>query len=249
MLRDLPEQKKDFLPLTLCSRLLLAQVMASEANRSPIHGVFRSPIRAIHTCGEEHLACFVSIQLTPDGESFHLTALEYSRSHRESMIRQEFGSWLLEEHVEQAVIATDALGSVVFWNRFASELYQWTKEEAIGKNIMELTPSEMTQEQGMEIMGKLMQGQHWKGFFGVQRKDSSKFIAHVTDTPILDNDDTLRFIVGVSADYTQMHNLMDELKTLNADLEKEVAIRTKEACKLEAEKAAATLGSRKGCCC
>jgi PAS domain S-box-containing protein len=220
--------------------------MAPEANRSPLHGVFRSPIRAIHTCGEKHLACFVSIQLTPDGESFHLIALEYSRSHRESMIRQEFGSWLLEEHVEQAVIATDALGLVVFWNRFASELYQWTKEEAIGKNIMELTPSEMTQEQGMEIMGKLMQGQHWKGFFGVQRKDSSKFIAHVTDTPILDNDDTLRFIVGVSADYTQMHNLMEELKTLNADLEEKVAIRTKEAVefRLEAEKAAAASRSK-----
>jgi hypothetical protein len=87
----------------------------STADRSPIHGVFCSPIRAIHTCGEEHLACFVRIEHSPttDKEAFHLTALEYSRSHRESLIKQEFGSWLLEEHVEQAVIGTDATGNVV----------------------------------------------------------------------------------------------------------------------------------------
>lgn len=53
-------------------------------------------------------------------------------------------------------------------------------------------------------------------------------MAHVTDTPVLDQEGQLRFIVGVSADYTQMHDLMDELKTLNANLEKEVDIRTKE---------------------
>jgi len=67
-----------------------------------------------------------------------------------------------------------------------------------------------------------------KGFFKVRRKDSSQFMAHVTDTPVLDHEGQLRFVVGVSADYTQMHDLMDELKRLNANLEKEVDIRTKE---------------------
>lgn len=216
------------------------------ADRSPLSAIFRSPIRSIHICGEQHIACFVQIESTPDMEAFHLTALEYSRSHRESLIQQEFGSWLLEEHVEQAVIATDAVGTVVFWNRFASSLYQWTREEALSRNIMMLTPSEMTQEQGMEIMGRLAAGEHWKGFFGVKRKDGTSFMAHVTDTPILDNDGTLRFIVGVSADYTQMHDLMEELRTLNADLEKEVVIRTDKLvqAQLEAEKAAAASRSK-----
>jgi len=84
-----------------------------------IHGVFRSPIRAIHTCGPEALACFVHISLL-DEHSFQLTAIEYSRSQREKKLRQEFGSWLLEEHIEKSVIATDPIGTVVFWNRFAT---------------------------------------------------------------------------------------------------------------------------------
>lgn len=238
--------KETFFTFNLVFKAPNITTMSSEVDRSPIHGVFCSPICSIHTCGELYLACFVSIQLNQDGTAIHLTALEYSRTHREALIRQEFGSWLLEEHVEKAVIATDALGNVVFWNRFASELYQWTREEAVGKNVIDLTPSEMTLEQGMEIMGKLMQGQHWKGFFGSKRKDSTKFIAHVTDTPILDNDGILKFIVGVSADYTQTYDLMEELKTLNADLEKQVAIRTKQLVEtqLEAEKAAAASRSK-----
>jgi PAS domain S-box-containing protein len=162
------------------------------------------------------------------GDGVLLSAFELSRQYREKMLRQEFGSWLLEDHIEQAVIATDPLGTVVFWNRFASDLYQYSQLEAMGQNIMGLTPSEMTQDQGMEIFSKLAQGEHWKGFFGVQRKDKSRFMAHVTDTPVLDQEGQLKFIVGVSADYTQMHDLMDSLKNLNANLEREVEVRTKD---------------------
>ena len=224
-----------------------APTSAPNVDRSPIHGVFRSPIRAMHTCSELRLACFVRIELSADNDdAFHLLAVEYSRTHREKLLRQEFGLWLLEEHIENAVIATDAVGTVVFWNRFASELYQWTRHEAVGKNIIHLTPSELTQEQGMEIFSQLTKGQHWKGFFEVRRKDSTKFMAHVTDTPILDKDGTLRFIVGVSADYTQMHDLMEELRTLNTDLETQVKKRTQQLLEtqLEAEKAAAASASK-----
>lgn len=194
------------------------------------------------------LACFVYLELVVDdndknGEEcttttnnnnsddelwFHITAIEYSRQHREQLLRQEFGSWLLEEHIESSVIATDPVGKVVFWNRFATELYQYLSQEAIGNNIMELTPSEMTQEQGIEIFGRLVKGEHWKGFFGVKRKDGTQFIAHVTDTPVLNQDGELKFVVGVSADYTLMHDLMAELKTLNTNLESEVESRTKQ---------------------
>ena len=108
--------------------------------------VFRSPIRAIHLSGPQELCCCVHLE-PASSTTFFLTAMELSRPHRAQLLRREFGSWLLEEHIEKAVIATDPLGTVVFWNRFASELYQYSAEEAMGQNIMQLTPSEMTQEQ------------------------------------------------------------------------------------------------------
>jgi PAS domain S-box-containing protein len=189
-----------------------------------VNGVFRSPMQAIHVCGELQIACMTHVEYC--GDTLEVTALEYSRSHRETMLRQEFGSWLLEEHIEKSVIATTLLGEVVFWNRYAAKLYQYSTEEAIGQNIMNLSPSEMTQDQAAEIMTNLGKGEHWAGMFKVKRKDKSMFMAHVSDTPVLDPSGSVKYIVGVSDDYTEMHNLMETLEHLNADLEKEVNLRT-----------------------
>lgn len=186
--------------------------------------VHANPVRALHICGSNHLACLVHLERTCD--CFQLTALEYSRSFRKRQIQQEFGSWLLEENVEMAVIATTMTGQVVFWNRFSEQLYKYTKEEAMGQSIMELTPSEMSQEQGMQIMQQLSQGINWKGMFKVKDKNQRSFTAHVIDTPILDENNNCKYIVGLSADYTLLHDTLENLETLNQNLNKEVQKRT-----------------------
>ena len=53
--------------------------------------------------------------------------------------------------VQQAVVATDPEGSVIFWNAFAESLYGWTAEEAVGRPIQELTPSPFLRDPGCEI--------------------------------------------------------------------------------------------------
>ena len=64
--------------------------------------------------------------------------------------------------------------------------------------------------------------------FKVQRKDNTTFMAHVTDTPIFDVGGGVKFIVGVSADYSQLHDVMDQLEVLNSNLEQEVQARTQQ---------------------
>lgn len=199
---------------------------AGSVDRSALSGVFCSPMRAIHCCTELQLACFTHIERKQD--LLYITALEYDRTHRQEVLRREFGSWLLEEHIEKSVIATNLKGDIVFWNRYATKLYQYEAEEALGRNIVELTPSEVTLEQATEIMRKLSAGEHWSGMFGVQRKDGSKFMAHVSDTPILDAGGAVKFIVGVSDNFQKLYDVMHELETLNANLELEVQSRTKE---------------------
>lgn len=67
-----------------------------------------------------------------------------------------------------------------------------------------------------------------KSMFPVKRKDDSVVMAHVTNTPILDVNEKLKFIVGVSADYTHLHSVMNRLEELNSNLEREVQARTHE---------------------
>jgi PAS domain S-box-containing protein len=99
--------------------------------------------------------------------------------------------------IGQAVITTDVQGVVVYWNRAAQDLYGWTPDEAIGRNIALLTVPEMAQEVAADIMAALRDGIPWSGGFPVRRKDGRRFPALVTDAGIY-RDGTLVGIIGVS---------------------------------------------------
>lgn len=108
----------------------------------------------------------------------------------------------LLDTVEQAVIATDLEGRIIYWNSFAEGLYGWSKAEAVGSNVLDLTPAEGLREKAEEIMSGLRRGMSWSGEFLLQKKDGSLFPGMVTDSPILDGAGMLIGIVGVSVDIT-----------------------------------------------
>ena len=108
----------------------------------------------------------------------------------------------LLDAVEQAVIATDAAGAIVYWNRCAERLYGWRAEEVLGRNVVEVVPAEMSREQAAELMERLRQGERWEGEFPVRRRDGSRFHAWVSDVPLRGSDGEVAGVVGVSSDLT-----------------------------------------------
>jgi len=117
----------------------------------------------------------------------------------------------LINNVGRAVIATDMLGNVTYWNKAAEKTYGWSTSEAIGQNIINLTPAEQSNEQAIEIMKKLSEGKTWAGEFVVKRKDGSSFPALVTDTPILDSNGKLTGIIGISSDITERKQIQQKI--------------------------------------
>jgi diguanylate cyclase (GGDEF)-like protein/PAS domain S-box-containing protein len=117
--------------------------------------------------------------------------------------KNRFHARLLDA-VGQAVIATDLQGKVIYWNRAAEDLYGWSHEEAMGRPIVEITPSEDLAEQAEQIMSELSHGRSWTGEFTVRRKDGTTFPALVTDTPVHDEQGDLVAIIGISTDITQI---------------------------------------------
>ncbi len=109
--------------------------------------------------------------------------------------------------IGQAAIATDLNGIINYWNQAAEDIYGWTKEEALGNNIIDLTPSETTAEQGIQIMEKLKSGETWSGEFKVRKKDGTNFPAQVTDSPIYDENNILSGIIGISSDISEKRKL------------------------------------------
>lgn len=115
--------------------------------------------------------------------------------------------------VAQAVIVTDVTGEVVYWNRAAEELYLWTAEEAVGRNVSELTIPQVAQEVAADIMENLRAGRAWTGGFPVSRKDGTIVPAIVADAGLY-RDGVLAGIVGVS---TNVGNAIQPLLERSTD--------------------------------
>jgi PAS domain S-box-containing protein len=102
------------------------------------------------------------------------------------------------DQVDLAVIATNADGVVTTWNARAEALYGWSRDEALGRHVNQLTVPDSDQKRAEEIIASLQRGETWQGSFRLRRKDGSVFTAFVKDSPILDEAGRLIGIVGVS---------------------------------------------------
>jgi PAS domain S-box-containing protein len=140
----------------------------------------------------------------------------------------------LLDAVEQAVIATDLNGTVIFWNSYAETLYGWSAVEALGANILDLTPSPALREQAEEILVSLKSGQSWTGEFEVQRRSGVFFPALITDSPILNHKGELIGFVGVSTDNTLRRRAEEERENLLAR-EREARAEAEDANRLKDE--------------
>jgi PAS domain S-box-containing protein len=131
------------------------------------------------------------------------------RTRSEAAIR--FQAQLLNA-VQQAVVATDPEGIVIFWNKFAENLYGWAAEEAVGKTIQQLTPSPFLREHDAQIVERGAAGESWTGEFLVQGKSGKPFPALLTTSPVRDERGRVLGFVRVSIDLSERRNLEEQFR-------------------------------------
>ncbi len=145
--------------------------------------------------------------------------LQYTDITKSKHARQEIEHQArMLNSIGSAIIVTDPEGYVQYMNLAAEKLYGWEFDEVRGMNIIDVTPTEATKQQGKEIMDALVSGRTWSGEFGVKKRDGSRFIAHVTDTPVLDDNGNITGIIGISYDITQRKSAEAEIKKSEAEL-------------------------------
>lgn len=119
----------------------------------------------------------------------------------------------LLDALQQAAIATDLNGTILHWSESATRLYGWNREEAVGKNVVDMTPAELSRSEAAEIMTRLGAGELWSGEFMVRSKSGDSFRASVTDVPLIAESGEVAGIIGVSApsrSETELRALLSE---------------------------------------
>lgn len=106
--------------------------------------------------------------------------------------------------IGQAVIVTDHLGTVSYWNHAAEAMYGWSAAEMVGNSLMPILPNDDQIGLGTQIMESVFQGNSWSGEFSVRRRDGSVFPVLVTDTPLMNEAGEVTSVIGVSADLTEL---------------------------------------------
>lgn len=158
----------------------------------------------------------VSLVRDRTGMPDYLIAVVEDISRRKQAEEELLFQAQLLDAVDQAVIATTWDGTIRFWNSFAECLYGWSAVEVIGQSVLEITPAEISQQQGQAIMARLQAGEKWSGEYLVRRRDGSIFPAFVSDVPLRDPDGSIIGIVGVSVDISERKRIEAEREELLA---------------------------------
>ncbi|MGD9705805.1 MAG: SpoIIE family protein phosphatase [Acidimicrobiia bacterium] len=108
--------------------------------------------------------------------------------------------------LQQAVIVTDVGGVVVQWNHAASTLYGVKREDAIGREVVDIVVPEEGRAAARRLMERVAAGEEWRGVITAHGADGPIEIA-VSDHPIFDETGNVVGVVGIADDITSNESL------------------------------------------
>jgi PAS domain S-box-containing protein len=104
---------------------------------------------------------------------------------------QDAAAWLLAvvESSDDAIVSKNLDGMIRSWNSGAYRLFGFSSEEAIGRPITLIVPSEL-QDEERQILKRLRDGESIDHFETVRcRKDGSRVDVSLTISPVRDSED------------------------------------------------------------
>ncbi|QBB72128.1 EAL domain-containing protein [Pseudolysobacter antarcticus] len=126
---------------------------------------------------------------------------------------------LLLNTVGEALVASDRLGNIRYWNAQAEQLYGWSASEVIGQNMACILFTDPLHEFAVTILPEVSQGQTWRGENAAQRKDGTRLYVQLSVAPVQDAAKQLTGLICVSRDISKRRATERALRRSNERFE------------------------------
>jgi PAS domain S-box-containing protein len=146
----------------------------------------------------------------PDGR---VDALEVVRDITEKKKVQEKITFLagIVDHASESVIATDQNGKIIYANPATEKIYEYAKEELVGKEL-EIINAELYRERiQKEIYEAALCGEVWQGELLNRRKDGKVFYTSTFVSKMVDKNGDFIALVWFQRDVTQRKRYQEEM--------------------------------------
>jgi PAS domain S-box-containing protein len=119
----------------------------------------------------------------------------------------------LLDSIGEAVAAATPDAKVVYINAAAERLLGWRAADVIGRDGRTLFAAPEASEDAERIHSSLIKGERYSGRLKMSRRDGTRFEAHLTSGPVLDEEGSLVGLVAVISDQTERDQLDHDLQT------------------------------------
>jgi PAS domain S-box-containing protein len=123
---------------------------------------------------------------------------ELERQEKQELINEQ-ASWLDKAH--HVITVRSIEKNIRFWNKSAEKLYGWTKEEVMGRSIVDVLYDDPTEFDA--AMEKVMSLGEWSGEISQRRKDGRQLIVEAHWSLVRDDDGQPKSVFSISQDITQ----------------------------------------------
>ena len=151
-------------------------------------------------------------RFTPDGMFMGYIGTVVDIHYRKTAEQKLLYHASMIENVQDVVISTDLDFNVISWNRAAEEIYGYTKEQALGKNVRSLLLEKHMSVSQEDILLELYEKDSWAGEVSVDEGNGKKIYLFLSLSFVKNEKGERIGLVGIHRNITQRYEAEIALK-------------------------------------
>ncbi|MDD5005311.1 MAG: PAS domain S-box protein [Candidatus Omnitrophica bacterium] len=177
-----------------------------------------------HEINKRIYRIYSSPLINPDGSISKISVMHDITKEKEMQVKIESSEQYfrnLFENLPVACFGYDIEGRIITWNKAASNVYGFKKEDVLNHSIFDTLAQEKDRERTMHFIKEIFKGRSFDGLeWEDKTADGTKRYVYTSTYPLYDLDGNVLMGISVNIDITPQKTIEHELKSSKEHLEK-----------------------------